>query len=88
MYDEKISDNSPKCTEDIIYQPLVWTSLGALSSGTEETLRIIICRLSQVKECSLTQAADYIYGVFSVCLQSWNANMTNKIMEKLSPLCF
>ena len=84
MYMAKKRDIACKCAPDIIYQPMVWTSLGARSSGTEEILRIIIYRLQQARDCTLQDAVAFVYGVLSVCLQSWNASMTNLITKALS----
>jgi len=58
-YNKKITENKRKC------QPMVWTTLGAVSSGTEEVLATLIHQLSSHKDISLDEAT-HVYGCYSV----------------------
>jgi len=54
-----------------------------LSLSLSEILRIIIYHLQQARDCTLQDDVAFVYGVLSVCLQSWNASMTNLITKTL-----
>jgi len=59
---QKITENKRKCGPCIHYQPMVWTTLGAVSSGTEEALATLVHQLSS----SLDEASTHVYGCYSV----------------------